>query len=450
MWAIYKANVLRAMASGRFSKDPDSFADFIANEYDKAIKSGGDILYGVFVINGNKKGFADVVKRALKKGQSMDGENFNILQEIYPAAFDAYWMGAEMAPFPNPLMKPAGWQGTPPAPGAVMNIGPNPISLAASAAKHAALVAAISALEDQLKGTTVDIPGLGPTDIYQTATDILKNKPVDEKVKKHPAILAAKEIIRMVKDAKSKKPSIGSQMKKSIKFPFPKLPSKKKLMEAAKKKLKDEATKLIKKQLEDAAKEVILNTAAAAIMVQLQAITLANGVSASSVVSQDKVKQYLSDKIDGKQTNLLPATPTTPGAPTPPAIPEIKEPKIPTKQEITQMIQEKIPSDAEISGIAEGAIQGKIPQIPNVFFIPPTLLFSPKTNTFIDPFVNVAKLHLLGTGGTMSVLAQYPPPAPPAPAVLFWNGYTVRNGPPVPPIPAPFPVIPPMPTLPTA
>jgi hypothetical protein len=34
-------------------------------------------------------------------------------------------------------------------------------------------------------------------------------------------------------------------------------------------------------------------------------------------------------------------------------------------------------------------------------------------------------LHLLGTSGTMSVLAQYPPPAPPAPAILSWSGYTI-------------------------
>ena len=115
MWAIFKLNVLNAMVTGQFKGDPDSFAEFYANEYDKAIKSGGDLLYGVNVINGNVKGMSDAIKIALKKGTESVGENFNILQEIYPSAFDAYWLGAEMAPLPNPLLKPGGWPSTPPA-----------------------------------------------------------------------------------------------------------------------------------------------------------------------------------------------------------------------------------------------------------------------------------------------------------------------------------------------
>jgi hypothetical protein len=43
----------------------------------------------------------------------------------------------------------------------------------------------------------------------------------------------------------------------------------------------------------------------------------------------------------------------------------------------------------------------------------------------LDPFVNLAKFHLMGTSGNMSVLAQYTPPAPPAPAILNWTGYKV-------------------------
>jgi len=53
------------------------------------------------------------------------------------------------------------------------------------------------------------------------------------------------------------------------------------------------------------------------------------------------------------------------------------------------------------------------------------LVFSEPTNIMIGPFVNVAKLHLLGTSGTMSILAQYPPPAPPAPAILQWSSYSI-------------------------
>ena len=68
-WILFKVNVLNAMITGRFSKDTDSFAEFYANEYDQCIKRGGDMLYGVNVINGNLSGMIDVIKGALKKGQ---------------------------------------------------------------------------------------------------------------------------------------------------------------------------------------------------------------------------------------------------------------------------------------------------------------------------------------------------------------------------------------------
>jgi predicted secreted protein len=75
--------------------------------------------------------------------------------------------------------------------------------------------------------------------------------------------------------------------------------------------------------------------------------------------------------------------------------------------------------------MAYDIIKDKIPNIPNIFFIPPTIKFSFQTNIMINPFVNVAKVHLMGSSGIMSVVAQYPPPAPPAPAILNWNGYNV-------------------------
>ena len=75
--------------------------------------------------------------------------------------------------------------------------------------------------------------------------------------------------------------------------------------------------------------------------------------------------------------------------------------------------------------MAYDLIKDKIPQIPNIFFIPPTIQFSFQTNVMINPFVNVAKTHLMGASGIMSVMSQYPPPAPPAPAILNWNGYKI-------------------------
>ncbi len=233
-WTLFKINVLREMVSGRFSKDTDAFADFYANEYDQCIKrSGGDMLYGVNVINGNVKGMSDVIKAAMKKGQESEDENFNILEEIYPSAFDAYWLGAEMSPLPNPILKPLGWPSTPPAPGTIQNIGPNPISLAVSVAKHKAEVKALKLLEDELKKQIVTLPAVPPLPpitipVYETALKIINNKVVAPNIKNHPVVKAAVEILKKLKEAKKKKPSIGSQIKKSIKFPFPKLPKKKK------------------------------------------------------------------------------------------------------------------------------------------------------------------------------------------------------------------------------
>ena len=161
-WLIFKKNILESMITGRFAADTEGFADFYANEYDQCIKRGGDNIYGVPVVNGNVKGMSDVIKNAMKKGQESDGDNFNILEEIYPAAFDAYWLGSEMAPIPNPLLKPLGWPSTLPAPGTIQNIGPNPTSLAISAAKNKAEVEALKILEEELKKQSVTIPGIPP------------------------------------------------------------------------------------------------------------------------------------------------------------------------------------------------------------------------------------------------------------------------------------------------
>jgi len=108
-------------------------------------------------------------------------------------------------------------------------------------------------------------------------------------------------------------------------------------------------------------------------------------------------------------------------------LPGISIPKIPTKEELQKMIDEKIPTKEELEAMAFDLIRDKIPEIPNIFFVPPTIKFSFQTNVMINPFVNVAKTHLMGASGIMSVMAQYPPPAPPAPAVLNWSGYNISN-----------------------
>lgn len=406
-WTLFKVNVLKSLVSFQFAKDMDAFADFYANEYDQCIRRGGDMIYGVPILNGNVSAMSDVIKRALKKGQESDGENFNILQEIYPAAFDAYWLGAEMAPIPNPLLKPGGWQSTPPAPGTIMNIGPNPIMLATSAALHKAEVEAMKALEDALKSQTITIQPFGEINVYETIQKIIKKEPIDTAIANHPAIKAGKSVIQKVKQAKKKKPSIGSQFKKSIKFPFPELPKKKEIIEKAKQKLLEAAMEELKKQIIIPIEATILAPIIAAIQA---AIELSNSIP-SPKPTPAQVKKFVKDTIDGVVPEI--------------SLPGIDIPKIPTKEEFKKMVDDAIPTKEELKAMAYDMIKDMIPEIPNIFFIPPTIKFSFQTNIMINPFVNVAKVHLMGAGGIMSVMAQYPPPAPPAPAILNWSGYKI-------------------------
>jgi len=406
-WTLFKINVLKSMVSFQFAKDMDGFADFYANEYDQCIKRGGDMIYGVPIMNGNVSGMADVIKKALKKGQDSGGENFNILQEIYPAAFDAYWLGAEMAPIPNPLLKPGGWQSTPPAPGTIMNIGPNPIPMTISAALHKAEVEALKALEDKLKEQTINIPPIGDVNVYETIQKILKKEPVDTKIAQHPAIKAGKSIIQRTKQAKKKKPSIGSQIKKAIKFPFPELPKKKEIVEKATQTLLEAAIAELEKQLIIPIEATILAPIISAIQA---AVELSNSIP-SPKPTPAQIKKFVKDTINGVVPEI--------------ELPGINIPKIPTKEELKKMVDDAIPTKEEIKSMAYDIIKDKIPNIPNIFFIPPTIKFSFQTNIMINPFVNVAKVHLMGSSGIMSVVAQYPPPAPPAPAILNWNGYNV-------------------------
>jgi hypothetical protein len=405
-WAIYKANVLVSAVTFRFRNDPDGAASFIANEYDRCIKRGGDIIYGVPVINGNVTGMANVIKAAFKKGRENGGENFNLLSEIYPSAFDAYWLGAEMAPFPNPLLRPLGWQSTPPAPGTLMNLGPNPISIATSAAINKGLKEAAQILVDELKKQTIEIGGV-IINVYDTIVKLLKNETVADEIKNHPSIVAGKIVVENYNEIKNKKPSIGSQFKPSIKFPFPELPKRKDLIEKARNKLLDEAIEEIKKGLIPAIEEQILKP----IISPIQVVVELSKSIPSPKPTKEQIKKFVVDTVNGIKPDI--------------SLPNINIPKLPTKEELKKQIEDALPTKEELTAIAFDIIRDKIPNIPNIFFIPPTLQFKPSTMILLDPFVNLAKVHLLGTGGTMTVMAQYPPPAPPAPAILSWSGYNV-------------------------
>jgi hypothetical protein len=422
MWAIFKLNVLTAMVTGQFKADPDEFAEFYANEYDKAIKSGGDLLYGVNVINGSVKGMADAIKIALKKGTDSVGSNFNVLAEIYPAAFDAYWLGAEMSPLPNPLIKPLGWPTTPPAPGTIQNIGPDPISLAATAALHKAEVEILKALEDELKKQTITLPAIAPLPsitipVYETAQKIINKEAVAPDIKNHPVVKGAVEIIKKLKEAKKKKPAIGKQIKKALKFEFPKLPDRKKIIEETKEKLLEKAIEEIKNQIIPPIEDIILQP----IYQYVQMVVAILDSIPSPKPTAAEIKKFVKDTAKG----LVPEI----------DIP-IEIPNIPTKEELQEQIDAKTPTEEEIRALAEEKIKDLIPDPPFISFTPPSFIFSTKTNVMIDPFLQLAQIHLMGVGGNMMVTSQYTPPAPPAPAIINYTGYQVKTGPPVPDFPS--------------
>jgi hypothetical protein len=380
----------------------DGMSNFIAEEYDRCIKRGGDMIYGVPVINGNVTGMANTIKRALEKGVALGGENYNFLAEIYPTAFDEYWLGAEMAPIPNPLLKPLGWPSTPPAIGTIKNLGPNPISLALSAAAHKILKETLKKLEDEIKSLTIEIEEIGKINVYE----ILKKEITNPKILNHPIIKQGKEVIQKLREAKKKKASIGSQIKKAIKFPFPELPKRSEIIKKATDKLIEEATKIIEETIIKPIEETILTPIYAAIET---AVNIADNLPKKP--TKEEIKKYVKDTIEG----LIPDF----------DLPGLSIPKIPTKAELKALIKDKIPTKEELLAMAYDLIKDKIPEIPNIWFIPPTFVFSYPTNILLDPFVNIAKFHLIGVSGTMSVMAQYPPPAPPAPAIINWTGYKV-------------------------
>lgn len=405
-WTIYKFNVLKSMATFAYARDADGMAEFIANEYDQCVKRGGDMVYGVPVINGNVTGMAEVIKSAFKKGRESGGENFNLLAEIYPAAFDTYWLGAEMAPIPNPLLKPLGWTSTPPAPGTIQNIGPNPISLALSITIHKTIKEALEKVIDDLKQKTVNIPPIGEVKIYDTVVKIIKKEFVDERIKNHPIIKQAIEVYKKYEEAKKKKASIGSQIKKALKFPFPPLPKRSEIIKKAEDKLIEEAIKIIEESIIKPIEDTILAPIYAAIE---SAVEIAENLPKKP--TKEEIKKFVRDTIEG----LIPEI----------DLPGISIPKIPTKAELKALIKERIPTREELLAMAYDLIKDKLPKIPYIHFVLPTLKFTYPTNILLDPFVNVAKFHLMGVSGTMSVMAQYPPPAPPAPAIINWTGYKV-------------------------
>jgi hypothetical protein len=114
-WSIFKSNVLRNTNTDN-NNSVDEVAKIWADEYDAAIKRGKDLVNLESIQTGNKSIMETLFKVALLNGLSAQpGQPFSLVSE-FGNGVKAYWAGAQMSPFPIPLI---------PAPGSIQNIAVN-------------------------------------------------------------------------------------------------------------------------------------------------------------------------------------------------------------------------------------------------------------------------------------------------------------------------------------
>jgi len=116
-WELFKRNVIRKTNPNRNpSLDINQVATIWAEEYDAAVKRGKDFINLESIQTGNVEIMKTLFKAALLKGlASPPGSDFSLVNE-FGNGVKAYWAGAQMRPFPIPLI---------PAPGSIQNIQVN-------------------------------------------------------------------------------------------------------------------------------------------------------------------------------------------------------------------------------------------------------------------------------------------------------------------------------------
>lgn len=116
-WSLFKRNVLRKTnPNTNPSLTVPQVAKVWANEYDAAVKRGKDFINLESVRTGNKQIMESLFQVALLKGLATPpGQDFSMPNE-FGNGVKAYWAGAQMNPFPIPLI---------PAPGTIQNIAVN-------------------------------------------------------------------------------------------------------------------------------------------------------------------------------------------------------------------------------------------------------------------------------------------------------------------------------------
>ena len=116
-WGLFKRNILRKTNPNRNpSLDINQVATIWAEEYDAAVKRGKDFINFESIQTGNVEIMKTLFRAALLKGLTTPpGTPFSLVNE-FGNGVKAYWAGAQMRPFPIPLI---------PAPGSIQNIQVN-------------------------------------------------------------------------------------------------------------------------------------------------------------------------------------------------------------------------------------------------------------------------------------------------------------------------------------
>ena len=93
-WQLFKQNILAVANRPEGIPDIDTIARLYADEYDAAVKRGGDLLHGIPIANGNKLVMEQFFKLALQKGLTATGP-YDLVGEMGNGV-KAYWAAARM------------------------------------------------------------------------------------------------------------------------------------------------------------------------------------------------------------------------------------------------------------------------------------------------------------------------------------------------------------------
>ena len=112
-WSVFKQTLKLTMSRPEIVSSPDVFAETLATAYLSAVSLGTDLLNLSRLQRGNYDAMKALFKLALLKGISTQPpQRFSLVNELGEGV-KAFWGGAQMTPFPIPLI---------PAPGSTSNV----------------------------------------------------------------------------------------------------------------------------------------------------------------------------------------------------------------------------------------------------------------------------------------------------------------------------------------